>query len=139
MRVTRRGGAIPSRISGPTELHLTQGCCLMVGCQACSGPPGIAQAQGLPGWTFNNNAKRLWRLHRERILEIWRDPDALPTGTDFDAEAGRGCGRFFPCYAEVFFDGAEWPKLDRSWPPVVKKIWEYINDDLEAMRNERKD
>lgn len=111
----------------------------MVGCQVCSGPPGIAQAQGLPGWQFNKNAARLWRLHRERILEIWRDPVAMPTCTGFDAEAGRGAGRYFPCFAEVVFDGAAWPKLDRSWPPMMKKIWKYINDDLEAMRNGRTD
>jgi len=66
----------------------------------------------------------------ERILEIWRDPDSIPSGSDFCAENGRGAGRWIPCYAEVVFDGATWPKLDRAWPPVVKKIWDSINDYL---------
>lgn len=129
MRTTRRGGHLPAKLDGFTELHLLVGCCFC-GCKACYGPAGIAKSGGKEGYAMNENARELWRRHRNALLLVWLDPDAMPTGGGFSAKGQAGCGRWFPCFAEVVFDGAAWPRKSAKWPPVVKHIYDHVSDQL---------
>jgi len=119
-------------LSGPANLHLLTGCCL-VGCELCSRqrafcPPGVE------AYTLKPEGRRAWEKHRERLLALWRDPEGKPTGAGFSGGGYRGAGRWIPCFAEVFYDGASWPKRSASWPAVVRKIADAINDELKNSR-----
>jgi hypothetical protein len=120
------------KLSGPSQMHLLEGCCLM-GCQVCAGARAIAGLRMLDAWTLEPTARATWERNRESLLEIWRDPAGHQPGTsNFSAEHSRGTGRYFPCFAEVIFDSAPWPKLNRSWPKAAKRFWENIDDALRA-------
>ena len=113
-------------------MHLSTGCCY-TGCQVCHGAPGIAQARGLEGWSLNAEARAIWNQHRDTLLECWRDPGGHRDGTsNFSPEFSRGTGQWFPCFAEVVFDGAPWPKWNKEWPKAARRFWESIDDALEA-------
>ena len=84
-------------------------------------PPGII------AWTFKDFARETWLRHREELLEIWRQKPAGARQAGFEAAANRGYGAWFPCFAEVVFDGAEWPAKNPRWPTEVKKAWVSIN------------
>jgi hypothetical protein len=113
-------------------LHLFRGCCLC-GCRLCAGPPGVAGQER--AWRLKPHARRAWKLHRAALLEIWRreaDPDQVEAG--FRGAARRGYGHLFPAFAEVVFDGAEWPTLGRKWPADARRVWKTINRELAALK-----
>jgi len=130
MRTTRRGGLSPVKLKGFTELHLLVGCCYC-GCEACYGSRGIAAGHGREAYELNDQARELWRRHRNGLLLVWRDPDSTPTGGGFSAAGYRGAGRWFPCFGEVVFDKVTLPKRSAAWPAVIKKIHGEIKDNLE--------
>lgn len=121
-------------LSGPADLHLLTGCCL-VGCELCSRqrafcPPGVE------AYTLKPEGRRAWEKHRERLLSLWRDPEGEPTGAGFSGGGYRGLGRWFPCFAEVVYDGKPWPKRDKKWPTAIKILWEALDDELKNSRKE---
>ena len=128
-RTTRRGGLSPIKLKGFTELHLLTGCCLC-GCEACYGPRGIAAGHGREAYELNDQARELWRRHRNTLLLVWRDPDSIPGGGGFSAAGLRGAGRWLPAWAEVKFDGERLPKRSAAWPAEIKKLYETIRDNL---------
>ena len=89
-------------------------------------------ALGLPGYTIRPEARAIWERHRDRLLEIWRDPAGPePGASGFQADGYRGRGRTgLPAWGEIYFDGATLPKFDKAWPPDVKKIWRELKDSL---------
>ena len=128
-RVVRRGGLSPIKLSGFAERHLLSGCCLC-GCDVCFGPRAIAAGHGKDAFELNDQARELWRRHRNALLLAWRDPDSTPGGGGFSAAGYRGAGRWLPAWAECKFDGIKLPKRSGSWPAEVKKIYETIQDNL---------
>jgi len=122
-----------SPLSGATECHLLVGYCLIsFSCAVCSGDIYQSAALGLPPYTVRPEARAIWERHRDRLLEIWRDPAGPePGASGFCAAGYRGAGRLgLPAWGEVRFDDAAFPKLDRAWPPDVKKIWRELKDSL---------
>jgi hypothetical protein len=118
-------------LSNPAGVHLLEGCCLL-GCELCSGARSHC-APGVAPFTLNAElAAAAWTRHKNALLTIWRDPDAIPAAVGFRPEGRRGAGRWIPCYAEVVFDGAPWPKLDKTWPESVKKIWDNIKSEIKS-------
>ena len=91
----------------------------------------MARPLGKEAYELRPEAEKIWRLHRSRLLDAWRDPDAVPTGAGFSAAGLRGAGKWVPCFGEVKFDGAKLPKRAASWPGPVRKLWEQIRDNLE--------
>ena len=128
-RVVRRGGLSPVKLSGFTERHLLTGCCLC-GCNCCFGPRAIAAGHGKEAFELNDQARDLWRRHRNSLLLTWRDPDSTPSGAGFGSAGLRGAGRWLPAWSEVVFEGVKLPKRSASWPSVVKKLHEEMSDNL---------
>lgn len=120
------------KLSGATEMHLLSGYCLMCNCQLCSGGPGMSAPLGLHPYSLNENAREIWERNRDRLLAIWRDPDGRgrqPGGSGFNATAYHGAGRTgVPCWAEIRYEGAKLPKMDKIWPADVKKQFRELKD-----------
>jgi hypothetical protein len=118
-----------SKLSGASECHLLIGSCLLCNCGICSGGPGMSIPLGLKPYTLNKDSLATWERHKSRLLEIWQDPEGRQPGTsNFTGEAYRGAGRLgLPCWAEIYFEGASLPKMDK-WPPDIKKAWRELKD-----------
>jgi hypothetical protein len=119
------------KLTGASEMHLLTGVCLIsFSCQLCSGNHNESYALGVDPYTLNQDAKEIWLKHRERLLTIWRDPEGrgrLPGGSGFRGDTFRGAGRFgLPAWAEIKFEGAKMPKLDRKWPQDVQEAWKFM-------------
>jgi len=108
-------------LNGASEMHLLLGECLLVGCQICTG--NASMSAPLPAYSLRPEARELWHHHRERLLEIWRDPEGPePGASGFQAAGYRGRGRTgLPAWAEVKFEGVPFPPIDKAWPSEVKK------------------
>lgn len=119
------------KLSNFAKAHLLIGCCL-VRCSLCSGGEAASRMVGLDAWTLNEQAEEAWKYNRNRLLEIWQDPAGRRPGLDgFTVERYRGAGRFgLPCFAELYFEKAILPNLDRSWPKDVRDVWSQLRDEV---------
>jgi hypothetical protein len=119
-----------TQLPGTLEmLHLFRGCCLC-GCSLCYGARAIARVVGAEPWAFKPHARDVWNFTRAELLRIWRTKPQGPRRPGFKAAAHRGYGCWFPCFAEIVFDGTEWPRLDKKWPKDTQEVWESIDAGL---------
>ena len=119
------------KLSNFGKVHLLIGCCL-VHCELCSGGDSASRVLDLAAWTLNEQAGSAWRSNRDRLLGIWQDPAGRRPGLHgFSVERYRGAGRTgLPCFGELYYDLAQFPKLDRSWPRDVQSAWSELRDEV---------
>jgi hypothetical protein len=121
MALVRVGRSVQP-ISGPTEMHLLIGHCLIVGCQACSGPRDFRMKPG---------ARGLWERHKDRLLALWRGSGGERlSGFSAAALAGSGASGALPCWAEITYEGRTLPRLVKAWPEGTRAAWAELRDNL---------
>ena len=123
---TKKDQALP----GVREmLHLLRGCCL-THCSLCYGPAGIAGPN--LAWRLRPHAAQVWRRHRSELLAIWRTKPEGPRQAGFRAAVFRGFGAWFPCFAEIVFDGVPLPPPDKAWPEETRGAYASLSTYLGA-------
>lgn len=114
---TRKKTPKLSSLSGPEIRYFLDGTWLL-----------LAQTHSPPG-------KAVWERNKRGILAIWNDPAGPGKGSLFGPEPIRGCGRTgLPCFGQIVFDGEKLPKLDRNWPPDIRKLHANIRENLRYHR-----
>lgn len=128
--------SVGSKLASSTAQHLLIGGCILAGCELCSGGAGMSRSLGLQPYTLNDNAKQIWVRNKSRLLRIWQDSAGPQPGVSgLSANHYRGAGRNgLVCYAELVFEAATFPKLDRSWPRDIRSAWSELRDQIKVDR-----
>lgn len=84
-------------------------------------------------FNLSPDAASIWQRNRSRLLALWNDPSPCSPAqkSNFGPSGCQGAGRLgMPTWAEIVFENAVLPKLDRSWPEDVKFNHKRIKNNL---------